>query len=274
MKLFFLGTGSAEGLPALFCDCAVCRQARARGGRDCRTRTSVLLDDVVKIDLSPDTLYQVHRHNLDLFRLKHLLFTHTDDDHFAVRELQYLTPTFAPSRCCKPLHIWATRELIKKMLPEMAHFFEKAPLRFHPLAPFVEVAVGHLHVTPITAHHRPDELCLNFLVRDAAGSVLLYASDTGWYDAPTWEFLEGRRIDAVVAECGKGAGSSAYDGHLSVDEVRRFKERLVAAGGLSADAPFWVTHISHTGLLLHDELSGLLAPDNISVAYDGLEVSL
>jgi phosphoribosyl 1,2-cyclic phosphate phosphodiesterase len=273
MKLFFLGTGSAEGLPALFCDCAICRQARARGGHDQRSRTSILLDDVVKIDLSPDTLYQVHRHGIELFRLQHLLFTHTDDDHFAVRELQYLSPTFAPERCA-PLHIWATHTDIKRMLPETAHFYEQAPLRPHPLMPFIEFAVGHLRVTPIPAHHIPDQLCLNFLVRDGAGRVLLYASDTGWYDEPTWKYLEGRRIDAAVVECGRGVGSSVYDGHLSVEEVRRFKKRLVDAGGLSPDAPFWVTHIAHTGLLLHDELSALLAPDNIAVAYDGLQVCL
>ena len=272
MKLLFLGTGSAEGLPALFCDCPVCREARARGGPDRRTRTSVLLNDVIKIDLSPDTLCQTHQYHLDLFRLQHLLFTHTDDDHFAVRELQYLSPTFAPSRDTA-LNIWATHEVIKKMLPEMAHFFEEAPLCFKPLAPFVEFRVGALYVTPIVARHRPDELCLNFLIREGE-RVLLYATDTGWYHEPTWQFLENKRLHAVIAECGKGVGSSAYEGHLSVDEVRRFKGRLVGAGALAADAPFWVTHIAHTGLLLHDELSRLLAPDGISVAYDGLQICL
>lgn len=272
MKLLFLGTGSAEGLPALFCDCAVCREARARGGPDRRTRTSVLLNDTVKIDLSPDTLAQVHRYNLDFSSLQHLLFTHTDDDHFAVRELQYLSPTFAPSRST-PLNVWATHEVIKKMLPEMAHFFEQAPLCFQPLAPFKEVRVGTLHVTPIVARHRPDELCLNFLVREGE-RVLLYATDTGWYDEPTWRFLEAKRLHGVIVECGKGVGSSVYEGHLSVYEVKNFKKRLVGAGALGADAPFWITHIAHTGLLLHDEFSRLVAPDGITVAYDGLQVCL
>lgn len=276
MKLLFLGTGSAEGLPALFCSCAVCAEAKRRGsGPNRRTRSSVLLDDVIKIDLPPDTLAHVHQYGLDLSGLRHLLFTHSHDDHFAVRELQYLSPNFAPCRRAGAavLNIWGTRELICRLLPETEHFFEQAPLRFHPLAPFHEVKIGHLHVTPIVAQHKPDEVCLNFLVR-SGDTVLLYATDTGWYDAPTWDFLAGRPLSGVVVECGKGASNNPYPGHLNVDQVRAFKRRLVDGGGLAADAPFFVTHIAHTGLLLHEELSEHFAPDAITVAYDGLEVVL
>ena len=277
MKLLFLGTGSAEGVPALFCGCAICREARHRGGPDRRTRSSVLIDDAVKIDLPPDTLAHVHRYDLDFSGLRHLLFTHSHDDHFAVRELQYLSPNFAPSRCGAPLNVWGTHDLICRALPEMEHFFEEAPVKFHPLAPFRPFRVGHLRVTPVAARHKTDELCLNFLIGDEAAmseGQLLYATDTGWYEERTWDFLEGRPLSAVVVECGKGASQNGYDGHLNVDEVRRFKERLVAGGGLAPDAPFYVTHIAHTGLLLHDEMTALLAPAGIFVAYDGLVLNL
>lgn len=32
MKIRFLGTGASEGVPALFCKCAVCENARKRRG--------------------------------------------------------------------------------------------------------------------------------------------------------------------------------------------------------------------------------------------------
>ena len=277
MRVLFLGTGSAEGLPALFCACGVCREARRRGGPDRRTRASVLIDDTIKIDLPPDTLAHVQRYDLDLSRLQHLLFTHSHDDHFAVRELQYLSPNFAPERGNGggPLNIWGTHDLIKRMLPELEHFFEAAPLRFCPVQPFSPVCVGHVRVTPITARHKPDELCLNYLIDPGEDRApLLYASDTGWYDETTWEFLEGRPIGAVIVECGRGIAQNGYEGHLNAEQVRRFKQRLVRTGGLAPDAPFYVTHIAHTGLLLHDELTQWFAPDGISVAYDGLELGL
>ena len=38
MNIQFLGTGAAEGIPALFCQCPLCRKAEAAGGREIRTR--------------------------------------------------------------------------------------------------------------------------------------------------------------------------------------------------------------------------------------------
>lgn len=277
MRVFFLGTGAAEGVPALFCECEVCQAAKHRGGPDRRTRSTVLVDDTIKIDLPPDTLAHVHAYpEINLARLQHLLFTHSHDDHFAVRELQYLSPNFAPGRK-KPLHVWATSEVLHKMLPELEHFFERAPLRFHTVLPYDPVSVGHLSVTSIVAHHRSDELCVNYLLcdeRPGEGRTLLYATDTGWYDEPTWEYLAEQNIDAVVVECGKGISNSTYDGHLSVDEVVRFKERLHKANALRPDAPFYLTHIAHTGLLLHEPLQERVAPHGMKVAYDGLEITI
>jgi phosphoribosyl 1,2-cyclic phosphate phosphodiesterase len=276
MKIFFLGTGAAEGLPAIFCDCPVCLAARQQGGKDRRTRCSVLVDNVIKIDLPPDTLAHVHAYpQIDLAKLQHLLFTHSHDDHFAVRELQYLSPNFAPCRK-GPLNVWATAELIHKMMPEMDHFYERAPLRFYSVLPFDPVPVAHLEVTPITAHHKQDELCLNYLLKDTrnTGKTVLYACDTGWYDPPTWDYLTTQQVDCVIIECGKGNSRNTYEGHLNINEVIRVRTRLIEDGVIKTDTPFYLTHIAHTGLLLHEEMESLVAPHNMQVAYDGLEIEV
>lgn len=273
MKVFFLGTGAAEGVPALFCNCAVCARARKNGGYDMRLRTGVLIDDSIRIDLSPDTLAQVHAYpQLPLCDLEYLLFTHTHDDHFAVRELQYLSPNFAPCRPM-PVRVWGTEYLLGRIQVTMGKFFEPAPLVMTSVQPFQTYSVGHLAVTPIPSYHKEDELCLNFLFTEpATGKTLLYASDTGWYQPATWEFLAKRRLDAVVIECGLGASDTGYEGHLSLAGCISVKEKLIADSHLAPDAPFYLTHISHTGLLCHDELSERAAPHGISVAYDGFEL--
>jgi phosphoribosyl 1,2-cyclic phosphate phosphodiesterase len=155
----------------------------------------------------------------------------------------------------------------------MEQFFERAPLLFRSIMPFHPVAIGHLEVTPIPAHHRDDELCLNFLLSDG-GRTALYACDTGWYDPQTWDFLATRRLDTVIMECGKGNSLSNYDGHLNVEEVVRVKCRLIDDGVISPDAPFYLTHIAHTGLLLHEEMVELVAPYGMTVAYDGMQVTV
>ena len=273
MRVFFLGTGAAEGFPALFSRTPINLEALRRGGKNLRLRSGILLDDAVRVDLCPDALAQVHRYpERDLTSIQHLLLTHTHDDHFAVRELQYLSCNFAPDREL-PLHVWGTNQALTKLSAETAHFFEEPPLHYRTLTPFQEVKIGSLFVTPLTAHHKTDELCLNFLFRDSedkGAKRLLYASDTGWYDPPTWEFLEGVPLDAAIIECGKGISSNTYDGHLSLEECIAFKNKLT----LQPHAQVYLTHLCHTGLLLHEELEERCTPHGIAVAYDGLEFVL
>ena len=54
MKLQFLGTSAAEGIPALFCNCPACQYAYKTGGKEIRMRAGAMLDDVIKIDFGPD----------------------------------------------------------------------------------------------------------------------------------------------------------------------------------------------------------------------------
>lgn len=55
MKLQFLGAAAAEGFPNLFCHCDACDKARRLGGRNIRSCTSVIIDDVLKVDYPPDS---------------------------------------------------------------------------------------------------------------------------------------------------------------------------------------------------------------------------
>jgi phosphoribosyl 1,2-cyclic phosphate phosphodiesterase len=269
VRVFFLGTGAAEGFPALFSRTPINQEALRRGGKNLRLRSGILLNEVLRVDLCPDALAQVHKYpERDLTAIEHLLFTHTHDDHFAARELQYLSCNFAPDRE-HPLSVWATQEALVKLHGEMAHFFQSPPLRCRALVPFQEVQVGDVFVTPLTARHKPDELCLNFIFRQGE-TRLLYASDTGWYAPETWEFVENIPLQGAIIECGKGVSLNTYEGHLSLDECVAFKERLALQPG----APVYLTHICHTGLLLHEEFEERCAPHGILVAYDGLELSL
>ena len=77
MKVQLLGTSAAEGWPGLFCNCRACEEARRLGGKNIRSRSSALIDGVLKIDLPPDTLYHVFRHGLDLrTEFRHPPFVH------------------------------------------------------------------------------------------------------------------------------------------------------------------------------------------------------
>ena len=57
MNIQFLGTGAAEGIPALFCNCNFCRSVRLHGGKAVRSRAQVLVDGELSIDFPPDAFY-------------------------------------------------------------------------------------------------------------------------------------------------------------------------------------------------------------------------
>ena len=70
MKLIFLGTAAATGMPLVFCNCDVCKQARINKGKDFRTRSSVIINDEMMIDLGPDVPSQANNYNIDLGKIK------------------------------------------------------------------------------------------------------------------------------------------------------------------------------------------------------------
>ncbi|MBE9916570.1 hypothetical protein G8C92_21355 [Paenibacillus donghaensis] len=97
MRIRFLGTAAFEGIPSLFCRCGLCLKAKELGGKEIRSRTSMLLDDDLKIDFPPDTFLHMVRDGLDLERIKDLIFTHSHSDHLYAEDLVARLPGYAQS---------------------------------------------------------------------------------------------------------------------------------------------------------------------------------
>ena len=272
MKIQLLGTGAADGWPALFCPCEACREARKLGGKNLRTRSTALIDGVLKIDLPPDTLTHVIQHNLDLTRLHALLFTHIHDDHFAPAELQYLGAHFVFPPRTRRFPVYGPADVIAAL----AHRFADKPdlLELYTLTAWETARVAGYRVTPILAQHNPEVICFNYIIQDSAGTTLLYASDTGWYEEATWNYLEKIPLDAIVVECAKGPVESGYSGHMSIPQVVALRQRLIAAGVFHPESPIVTTHFSHLGGLMHHELETVFAPHNILPGHDGMTFSV
>ena len=90
----FMGTGAGCGVPAFFCDCPACQEARrnprARRG-DCGVMVQGRGEDglTVLIDTPPDVRYQLNREGV--FAIDRLLLTHGHSDHIGgMEELEYM----------------------------------------------------------------------------------------------------------------------------------------------------------------------------------------
>lgn len=271
MEIRLLGTGSAEGWPGLFCGCAVCQRSRKIGGKNLRTRSSALIDGALKIDFPPDTLCHVHTQGLDMSRIQHLLFTHGHDDHCAGHELQYRSWMFVPEPFVDPLQILAPRTTLDKIAGQID--LTEIPLKGHCIKAWETTDFGKWRITALPAQHDPKQICFNYLIA-SGGRTLLYATDTGWYEKATWDYLRTVRLDGVVVEASKGPDEGGYSGHLSIPQVIRMREWMLVNDILPEAAPYVTTHHSHLSGLLHEEWEAALNPYGITVGYDGLVFTL
>lgn len=82
MRLTFLGTGDAMGVPRIYCECGVCQESRSRGGNR-RLRSSLHVCDKLSgdtlIDCGPDFGRQMELAGLR--DIQRVLITHAHFDH-------------------------------------------------------------------------------------------------------------------------------------------------------------------------------------------------
>jgi len=274
MRVMFLGTGAAEGWPAVFCQCANCRRARNAGGRNVRTRSSTLVNNDLKIDFPPDTYHHVLKHGIELADVKNLLVTHTHQDHFYFEEFCMRSKPFAKLLNEEALHVYGNTDVYSKIreLGSSTNGRLKGVVEAHVVEPFKEFKAGGYLVTPLLADHSETEQCLIYVVSDWKTTVL-HGHDSGWFPEETWRHLENFKLDLVILDCTHGPMPQVKY-HMGIDGVLRVKDEMVRRGIANGETVFVATHFSHNGGLLHEELVERLKPKNVEVAYDGLTVEL
>jgi len=267
MEIRLLGTGAADGIPALFDSSEVSCRARREGGKDVRTRSSALVDGHLKLDFPPDIWTQAQRFALQPFDWTGLIFTHSHDDHFARNELQYALFPFT-AEFAMPWPIYANSVVIDRIHDRYPHW----PLELHLTKSFCPFTHLDYTITPVRANHKLDEDAHNLLIQTGS-QTLFYATDTGLPLAETMEFLEGWRVDGLVIECTEGFIPTEYYGHLDLTQcvavVNHFRERGILKDG----APVVTTHHAASGGASFDQLVNALTPHQIQAGYDGVCLS-
>jgi phosphoribosyl 1,2-cyclic phosphate phosphodiesterase len=267
MRLHLLGTGGADGVPALYSDTRVSRYAREHGGKDVRSRAAALIDGHIKIDFGPDTWAQVVREGLDARDWTSVIFTHADADHLAVEELQYSLYPFNSYEAAGFV-IYGNNRIVETV----GRRYPDWPFEVVLTESFVPFDCCDYRVTPIRAKHGAEGEDAQNLIIERDGRSLLYATDTGIWEEPTWEFLQDYRLDLLVLECTEGFVLTPYNGHLDIEEFRQVVARLRDIGTVTDSTKIVTTHHSHNGEATHTELEAALGPEGVVVGYDGLVI--
>lgn len=282
IHLTYLGTAAAEGIPALFCRCPACLAAAESGGQEQRCRSSVIINGHLLVDLSPDIYLQKLRNKLDLAEIDTLLITHSHSDHLDAQELtRRSTANYCTIPGETPLTLYGNQKVCDTAHNALAREFgdgSDPSLNILPIAPYDVVRSRELTITALPAHHDPAEDCLIYLIADDDGHTMLYCNDSGLPDASTIaglsQALSGQKLGFVSMDCTFGLRNHSFDGHMGLAENKALRNILLESGCANEATRYVATHFSHNCGLSHRELEKAFAPENITVAYDGMEIIL
>ena len=115
MELKYLGTAAAEAMPATFCRCKYCREARRLGGKNIRTRSQSLIDGELLIDLPADTYFHFIQNNIEGDKISDLLITHSHGDHCYPNELFLRSAPYAHDMKAPVLNVFCGRGAFDKI---------------------------------------------------------------------------------------------------------------------------------------------------------------
>ncbi len=254
MKVYFLGTGTSQGIPVIGSNHKVCKSLNPK---DKRLRVSVWVythNTSIVVDCGPDFRQQMLASKCT--KIDAFLFTHEHADHTSgiddIRPFNFRhgeIPIYAHSR------------VIENLKKRFDYVFETE--NRYPGAPSVKpievlnnipFTVGDIQVVPINAYHANLQV-FGFKMNDFA-----YLTDVKTINSEEIEKIKGVKVLVINA-----LREESHHSHLSLQEALDFVT-------LVQPEKAYLTHISHL-LGFHDEVEKKL-PSNVFLAYDNLEIAL
>lgn len=273
MKLKYLGTAAAEGIPGMFCNCRVCRNALKIRGKEIKTRSQALLDDKLLIDFPADTYMHILNHGLDLRNIHNVIITHSHSDHFYPNDFWCRFEGIAYDIVEEPLNIYVTEAGYNEALRQLGEDMNETRVKFHKIAPFEPFDVEDYHIIPLAADHDSSSNPVIYII-EKGGKSLLYAHDTGIFPDSTWDYLEkyNKKFELISLDCTGMAQKNWRRSHLCLNTDKEVYDRLTEIGVCDKNTIVYVNHFSHNGMLTHKELVVEAEKYGFLVTYDSLEV--
>ncbi len=285
MKYRFLGTAAAEGIPAIFCDCAVCNAVRNKENgyteKDVRTRSQAMVNEDMLIDLPVDTNRHAQTNGLLFANVRYLLITHPHMDHFFPQELANRTSGHAKNLKHEKLEIICA-EGTKRVYDRFCEFMGwgkllSARCDIRVIQPYERVDLnGEYQVTALPAVHAPKDAALLYLIKDVKeNKTVFHCNDTGALPSEVYDFMQkqGVRVDLVQMDCTLFS-ISGHDRHMGYKECADLKNELLSRGIASENTKFYINHFTHNDYAPYEARTKEAAKDGISVSYDGLLVEI
>ena len=275
MKIKFLGTGAAEGIPSMFCECTVCKTARITGGKNIRTRSQAIVNDDLLIDFCADMLIHTIMQKVDMTRVKNCIVTHAHPDHLYPNNIIMRMPPFSYIKNIEPFNIYGSEAVVLAVESiTKAEGMKEDAAKLHVVKPFEPFVILNYTITALPARHSVSTGPFIYLIQQV-GKNLLYAHDTGYLLDEVFEYLKNNkiRLDFVSLDCTLAFSEEDYYGHMNVLQGLKVKDMLYVNGSADAKTLFCFNHFSHNGEdVLYDEFAKQVQAYGFSTSYDEMEV--
>jgi phosphoribosyl 1,2-cyclic phosphate phosphodiesterase len=254
LKIYFLGTGTSQGIPVIASSHSVCKSTDPK---DKRLRVSVWIswdESSYVIDCGPDFRQQMLA--CECQKLDGILFTHEHSDHTAgiddIRPFNFRQgemPMYAHSR------------VIENLKKRFDYVFETE--NRYPGAPSVNAievnkdspfSIGDKTAIPVNAMHG-DLQVFGYRIDDFA-----YLTDVKTIEKKEISKLKNLKVLVINA-----LREEEHFSHFNLQEALDFIS-------LVKPEKAYLTHISHI-FGFHEEIQKKL-PENVYVAYDNLEINI
>ena len=276
MKIKYLGTAAAEGIPAVFCECETCRQAALLGGKNIRTRSQAIIDDKLLIDFPADTYFHSLQYGIRMGNIHHCLITHSHSDHLYPNELHMRqTGIYAHLKREEPIVFYADQSGYDKItavinddkIPPKDVVVKKVEL-YQPFS------VDEYEVTALRATHSPKSSPVVYRIQKGEKSIF-YFHDTSELNEEAMAYLKkhNRPVDLLSLDCTEGAKETTYSGHLNLFRCEKMVRSLKEIGVVTDSTKVVLNHFSHNGgHVLYDEFASIAKSYGFLTSFDGMEI--
>jgi len=270
--IVFLGTGDADGIPALGCLCKHCNMARQNKTKQ-RSWASLFISDGetnIIVDPSPELRSQLIRTGLDKELVHGIVITHWHFEHWIGLVELHAWDRKGVSIYKPNFDVFMneyTFSQYKKILPilvDSTNPWLQTRYKLHKVQPSDTFKMGKTGITVVELEHSPPSIGFIFKL-DRRCVAYLVDSDPGFPRKTLDALKECTDILVLDNTWEKTEGS----GHMDITQAVNLVNKVVPTTAFA-------THIGHKNLP-HEELDKTLTikTDGIfKAAYDGLKVEV